>query len=82
MGILLREANLSEHCTGSRRTLNGQKKHQGRAVWVLGMVPQRLQLYLLMTFDQSRGSLELQLHGRHWEEHYLQPGLVLINTSF
>lgn len=45
----------------------------------------RLRCYLLVTFDQRRRVLEL--HRRkgqppctHWEGHYLQPGLVLMNT--
>lgn len=44
-------------------------------------------LYLLGTFDRRREVLKLrggkcEPHFRHWEDHYLQPRLVLVNTLF
>lgn len=52
-----------------------------------GVVPDGLHFSLLVTFEQRRRILEL--HRRKWptssqhqEEHYLQPGLVLVNTLF
>ena len=75
MGALLRGAGLGEHCTGSWGTLSRQKKHQGTEVWVLGVVAQRLHLYLLMTFDHRRGILEL--HGRKWPTSFQALGRSL-----
>lgn len=67
--------------------LSRKKKQRSREVCILGVVPDRLHFSLLVTFDQRRRSLER--HRRKWptssqhrEEHYLQPGLVLMNTLF
>lgn len=44
-------------------------------VWVLGVVAQRLHLYLLMTFDHRRGIPEL--HGRKWPTSFQALGRSL-----